>query len=117
MTKLSRSPTAKGSSSSSDDCASPDENEKGEQAACNAKVVQGIFLLSSLSLCFHAAVLLKDGNYGRARAPRRAVPSTSCSAIATLEGAERAFFGGKGKPCSLFTVAGSLALAMECESG
>ena len=58
----------------SDDCASADENEKGEEAAGNAKVVQVIFLLSSLSLCFHAAVLLKDGNYGRVCAPRRAVP-------------------------------------------
>ena len=65
---------ASSSSSSSDDCASDGEAEKGEEAAKTAKVVQGVFLLNYLSLCFHAAVLLKDGSYGRACAPRRAVP-------------------------------------------
>ena len=36
-------------------------------------LTQTLFLLNNLSLCFHAAVLLEDGSYGRACAPRRAL--------------------------------------------
>ena len=36
--------------------------ENGGEAADNAKVAQGVFLLSSLSLCFDAAVLLEVGS-------------------------------------------------------